>query len=381
MGRRLRIVRALGLVVGGIALAALLIEGGLRAMPHYLPRDARLTLDLFRVAIAMDSVEVGDPELGLKWKPGSDVLVEGHPEYRYHVKTYLNFPDAGFRGNVVPRPIVGVAVGDSFTFGLGVEAEEAWPELLSRLAGRNFANLGVVNYGPPQYTRVLQRYGPPLRPNIVLYSLYLDNDLGDAYYFARWQRKGGLYKPFFYGTSRFLARHLRLYQLLASPWSEARVMRAAADRNAPILQVRTQPVEGLTIAWEAVQQAILSAHRLADEAGAEMVVLLVPSKAQTYRSRVKIQGLIQAHLSVLDEYSRRVVQLCQGQGIRCLDLTPRFQERDLAGEQLYFHIDGHWNATGHRLAARTIYDYLVSERLLEGASGEPRGRSHPRNQH
>ncbi|MBI3780722.1 MAG: hypothetical protein HY278_06675, partial [candidate division NC10 bacterium] len=101
MIRRPAIISALGLAVMGVGLAALLIEGGLRAMPQYLPRDTRLVLELFQTKIALDSTQQEDLELGFKVKPNIDILIEGHPDYRYHVRTYLNFPDAGFRGNVV----------------------------------------------------------------------------------------------------------------------------------------------------------------------------------------------------------------------------------------------------------------------------------------
>ena len=67
----------------------------------------------------------------------------------------------------------------------------------------------------------------------------------------------------------------------------------------------------------------------------------------------------------LDEGNVLLSRLCEEYQIRYLDLTPRFMERALKGEQLYFRIDGHWNAAGHRLAARTVYDYLVNNRLLD----------------
>ncbi|MBI3780349.1 MAG: hypothetical protein HY278_04720, partial [candidate division NC10 bacterium] len=210
-------VRALGWIAGGTVLGLLLIEGGLRATPQYLPRGAQVSLGLFRAAITEYSTREEDPTLAYKVKPNTDVLIEGHPDYRYHVKTYLNFPDAGFRGNVVARPLVGIALGDSFTFGQGVEAEEAWPEQLSQLAGRNFANLGVFGYGPPQYTRVLKRYGLPLGPKIVLYAIYPHNDLADAVHFVRWQREGIPYEMPLLARARFLATHSRLYQLLRRP--------------------------------------------------------------------------------------------------------------------------------------------------------------------
>ncbi|MBI3780350.1 MAG: hypothetical protein HY278_04725 [candidate division NC10 bacterium] len=365
--RRLGIIRALGLVVAGIALALLLIEGGLRAMPQYLQRGTRLQLGVFRAQLAFSSTFEADAYLEHKLKPHLDVLIEGYPDYRYHVKTYLNFRHAGFRGNVVRRPLVGIALGDSFTFGMGVEAEEAWPEQLSQLAGRNFANLGVADYGPPQYTRVLGRYGLALRPKLVLYAIY-ENDLRDAILFAQWQKEGGgpydaLRKKGLFAKWLSLARYSRLYQLLlAQVFLPARrdpdFWRAAADQGRQLVEESDLPVEASKIAWGLVQEAILSAQRLTQEKGATLVVLLIPSKGQTFQLGTRWG----------DELDRAVLRLCEAARLRCLDLRPRFQERALAGEQLYFRIDGHWNAAGHRLAARTIYDYLLSQRLLEGST-------------
>jgi hypothetical protein len=147
---------------------------------------------------------------------------------------------------------------------------------------------------------------------------------------------------------------------------------AAADQKKLIIEViAEQPVQRQKIAWEAVQQAILSARQLTQDEGAALVLLLVPSKAQTYRHRLRTPSEPQEVLD-LDERNRQVIRLCHTYRISCLDLAPRFQERAL-GELLYFRIDGHWNAAGHRLAARTIYDYLVNNHLLEGTKGSHRG--------
>ena len=356
MGRRFGIVRALGLMAWGTVLGLLLIEGGLRAMPPYLPRDSRLALGIFRMTAAMDSTTEADPELRHRTKPNSDVAVEGHPEYRFHIRTYLNFPDAGFRGNVVPRPLVGVAVGDSFTFGAGVEAEEAWPEQLSRLAGRNFANLGVGAYGPQQYTSVLKRYGLALKPELVLYATYLGNDLRDAALFVKWQQEGGADKErfverFVAESRRFLARYSHLYQVL----HPSKVTEAIGDPKVLVMPEASPPASLRNIAWEALRDAILAARQLTQAAGATLVLVHLPPKAQAYHVR----------RPWAEGDTRQLLQLCEEYRIRCLDVTPRIQERTLAGEQLYFRLDGHWNAAGHRLAARTIYEYLVSQRLLD----------------
>ena len=93
-----------------------------------------------------------------------------------------------------------------------------------------------------------------------------------------------------------------------------------------------------------------------------MVLVLLPSKAQTYRRHFRTA-------SEPEEADARLVkQLCEQYRTSCLDLGPHFHEQALAGEQLHFRIDGHWNAAGNRLAARMIYDYLVKNRLLQMAT-------------
>jgi oligoribonuclease NrnB/cAMP/cGMP phosphodiesterase (DHH superfamily) len=61
---------------------------------------------------------------------------------------------------------------------------------------------------------------------------------------------------------------------------------------------------------------------------------------------------------------RLMLDFCAAERLRCLDLTPTFRQRAAQGEQLYFRLDGHWNAAGHALAADLIYEYLAAQGLL-----------------
>ena len=72
------------------------------------------------------------------------------------------------------------AIGDSFTFGMGVEAEEAWPALLqSRLAlpGRvvETLNFGVCGYSIDENLAVLEHKTPAWKPRVVVLG-YFFND-------------------------------------------------------------------------------------------------------------------------------------------------------------------------------------------------------------
>ena len=91
------------------------------------------------------------------------------------------------------------------------------------------------------------------------------------------------------------------------------------------------------------------------QAGAELVVILIPSKEFVY--------LPLAH-DLLDEELRRrlepgwhwnlVAQHCQKRGIPTVTLGPAMQAATGQGSTLYFKTNAHWNAAGHRLAAQRI---------------------------
>jgi len=371
-----------GLVLGGIFLVLLLVEGALRAVPQLFPPTVRRSLEKGRHETALKRVFTDDPRLGIKIRPDSDLVIEGPHDLRYRVKTYLNLPAAGFRGNVKERPLIGVALGDAFTFGTGVEGADAWPEQLSELAGKNFANLGVPGLGPPQYTMLLNSYGLGLRPKIVLYTLSQD-DLDDTSCFAVWlqSRRQGEYccPPETRSPSRigrFLADHSSLYWTFKTYFSRE-LSRGDDPEGQPtdVIRFEMDKIKGLLLpeaipeAWKLTERLIRTSHQAAKKAGAVLVLVLLPSKEQAYWHIVSKERADAAQYD-LDRLNRPVKQLCKAANLQCLDLTPVFQEQTRERRALYFRLDRHWNAEGHRLAARTIYDYLVKNRLLQKA--EPR---------
>ena len=66
-----------------------------------------------------------------------------------------------------------LAVGDSYTQGNGVQAEEAWPKRLqARLANLHVFNAGVSAYGLHQIRRTAEVLFPILHPELILVGLY-----------------------------------------------------------------------------------------------------------------------------------------------------------------------------------------------------------------
>ena len=78
-----------------------------------------------------------------------------------------------------------LALGDSFTFGLGVEEDEVFHQLAAdplRESGLaiEVLNGGIPAIGVPQEVRWLERHGLGFDPDLVLLAMFIGNDLRDA---------------------------------------------------------------------------------------------------------------------------------------------------------------------------------------------------------
>lgn len=73
----------------------------------------------------------GDPYLGIHLKPDVDLWVRGHPDFSYRVTTSppVGSLNMGIRDMLSDKKPCGTAVGDSFTFGVGVNKEIAFLDL------------------------------------------------------------------------------------------------------------------------------------------------------------------------------------------------------------------------------------------------------------
>lgn len=124
------------------------------------------------------------PAVPLIFPPHSEVHYETS-EYSYHVR--IN--SMGFRDREVdPQRRAAtriLAIGDSFTYGWGVELEASWPKVVERLARAaghdvEVLNLGAPGSGPHAYARVARRAIPRLKPDLVLVGVLQGDDLEQA---------------------------------------------------------------------------------------------------------------------------------------------------------------------------------------------------------
>ncbi|MEO1366998.1 MAG: GDSL-type esterase/lipase family protein, partial [Acidobacteriota bacterium] len=237
------------------------------------------------------------------------------------------------------------ALGDSFTFGHGVEAREAWPARLEALLdGVEASNVAVTGYGTDQQMLRFEGRADALRPDAVVLGLFA----GNVFRNARFEQLG-------YAKPRFVLRGGRL-ELRGVPVPEEPPS-PPPSRLWGLLSKTAGGVLGhlgYGEAW-AVTGGILDRLAAACEArGATFHVVILPKDQMIYG-----QG---PRRKLHERMHGRLHRLLDERGLDYLDLTDALRSGAVggaaAGDRLYYPADGHWTPAGHRVAAAAIAEWL-----------------------
>ncbi len=360
-----------------------------------LPALGKLTLLAVGFGVGLLIAEVGvrliAPQALWQWHPGPFVEdgegffrlrpgLHSESKNRVEFEHQVEVNAAGLRGPELEAKAAGecriLAIGDSFTFGVGVEGAEVFHQqaaLRLRQQGVSATTLngGIPAIGVPQAVRWLRRHGLKTEPDVVLLSFFVGNDLQDASSRNEWVIDEGqlVIGARTKGWKRWFYRNSHLYVLLKKslsarllarfglrePWS----LRSARDSFAVYQLAPSQLIEeGLRNTDLALTELV----ELAEAHGFRLVAMLIPDILQVDDQRWQ-SALRQLELAPADYHPRRPSTILQdlfaSHQIPFHDLTDAFDAGFDAGEALYFPIDRHWTPAGHRLAAAEIVDQLL----------------------
>jgi lysophospholipase L1-like esterase len=302
-----------------------------------------------------------DPPRRYRIAPGFRGTIANQVEYDTEIATN----SLGLRGPEVgpKRGLRILALGDSFTFGVGARQEETWPARLAELLGAEVLNAGAPGFGVPDAVAWYERYGAQLDPDVVVLAVFLANDLQDA---SPDQPKvavvdgqlvvpgetGGLRRWFYYHSHLFrllkssvLEGGLRARLGLREPWA-VRELRSEFAMYSPNLPPELQ------------RGAVATEQAVARLAGQRVLAVLVPSLPQV--DPAKWQAVLaQLGLDSAQHDPLRPNRLFRGiferHGIPVLDLTETFRK---AGKRIYYPIDQHLTPEGYELMARAVGEAL-----------------------
>lgn len=272
-------------------------------------------------------------------------------------------------------------LGDSFMEGLQVPFEGSLPYLLEQSLGPQngkrveVLNAGVGGWGTDDELRYLTAYGLQYRPDLVVIAMTLHNDLSDNLRKAWHKLDNGVLVdqptapaswPRYKVTQlkAFLASRFQLYQL----WRRVRhggeirqVGRALSAHVVQLFRVPNSPriAEGLALTGQ-----LLSAIKdTTASVGGRVAIVMLPLKYQLsdtiFAALVRTAGVPADSMQLLKPQAM-VTRVADSLGIPVVDLLPGFRQWTAdSTAPLYLDWDGHWNAAGHRLAAREAAEGLV----------------------
>lgn len=130
-----------------------------------------------RGAFPLPNVYEPDAARGVRLRPGGETSVGGRGERI----TTVRINESGYRGAAWPEPSRDeiVIVGDSISFGLGVEEDEVMAARLRAALGRSVIDASVPTYGPPEYLATMAEVLEKRRPKVVVLALNFLNDFAE----------------------------------------------------------------------------------------------------------------------------------------------------------------------------------------------------------
>jgi len=343
------------LVCFGCAVAVLITE---LSLSLFMPQQVRMATAPTGFFLRYD------PDIGWVNREGAtgvDTLPKEGGRYDVRINTL------GYRGRevAIPKPLGTrriVFIGDSNTFGYGVQERERFTDLLAAKApsGTEIVNLGVFGYGSDQEAIYLERNALRFEPDMVVLAVSA-GDLSDLMSSVN----AGAAKPFCRmingkltlnnvpvpqstpllsnrslesRTKVFLYRHSHLYRLLLS-----RVL--ALNRYMTDTVKEMEENEG----FEVMLEIIRGMKQVCSEGGIGFKVLLISHGEW-------IEGY-RRNSSARIGYYQQLKQMLKTSGIEVIDPTDVFVSWQK--EPLFFTNDAvHLTAAGNRLVAGELHGIL-----------------------
>lgn len=296
----------------------------------------------------------------------------------------------GFRNAARPERCDVLFVGDSQTWGFGVDIDEAFPQRFAALTGAVCYQMADGSYGPVQY-RELVRRGLALSPRRVLVAFYFGNDLVDAADYAGLDGAEDVrtpdrtYRvrrnPEFDGpnapncTMAAVDRVLAASRLLdaAANVVKSRLRGGVLDRDpgsvpfadptAPTILTPAYRLQALDTERPLVRDGAMVTARCFDaiaalcrDAGAECVLLAIPTKEYCYATWRGDEVPELAALRRAEDAARAAVFAAAVRaGLRVVDLNGPLLDSLRSGAPPWRRGgDGHLGRGGHEVAAHTL---------------------------
>jgi len=283
-----------------------------------------------------------------------------------------------------------LVLGDSFTFGTGVEAEDVYPrQIETTLHDARHANVVVINAGVPGYgtlqeTLWFERLVDVVKPDPVLLGFFLGNDFLANSHLIEWAVIDGyLVNKTDNGSRLFLTQKLgippeikialhtrsHLYTALMNAWSTIVVNAGLATKMEEFEIYHSRPSP---MAERAIAATKVVLDRLASDCNKRHLPLAIVSIPDRW-TEDKLNGESEYDINRAADVLRGLVQ---EESVLFLDLGQALR----GNGEYYYPVDGHLTRVGHQVVgtaiARSLLDGDLQPLLRRDVSQATHQRRH-----
>jgi lysophospholipase L1-like esterase len=297
--------------------------------------------------------------------------------------TYVHINGDGFRDteHSVPKNASVfriMVIGDSFTFGQGVNLEDTYSKYLERLINNKgmtseVINCGVIGYGMWQYLEVLRRKVIPYKPDLVILGIFIDDITTSFSPYRNLENWPGT-NPFAKDASDLMNRSY-LWNFFEN-WNTIFETKYRYRRGYEYLKgieerkEATGPAHPETT-WYQIMYGKLPKQSYLDFAQTLDLFIRTCEAANIQSLIVLIPDAAQLHEHARQAVNRFVEENCREIGVPLVDATESF-ERDKDPRTLYlFPFDAHTSPKGHRLIAESVFEKIQELRLHSFSISSP----------
>lgn len=271
-----------------------------------------------------------------------------------------------------------VVLGDSFTWGFGVNDDEVYTEVLERrLNDVEVINLGVTGFAISQEIRYLKREGLKYNPDIVLLALCM-NDLPYAQFEPRTLNRKRLELPsdesLFVWVKKRASENSALYSFVKERINTSKTLVKLLVRlklkerleGFGELDINLKPAlkvypETLQEAFEFNKRQLRKVHDELRDKGIRFIIAMIPSlqsvDEKAFRHSIAYLDFSPEDFELGKPY-RLIEEFGEENGIEVINPLFAFRRKHTDEATLFLRNDMHFTEFGHELFAQEIAEYL-----------------------
>jgi len=324
----------------------------------------------------------------VKFKPNTLIRSQGYRgtsnQFSYEwITDHLGFKNLDSVSKLKKVDIV--ALGNSFTEGMGVSTEYIWPSILTK-KGYPTYNLGVQGYAPIQIEGTLKKYGLRFSPKYVIIG-YCASTYGREKSFIN--TKLVIKNKKFTGGIDSIANHeikrqtkfisSALYQIatisLKKYFFSTKLKFSIVDPifipyQEGILSIKKEnlisDISSNSLAWQNTLKAFNNIIKMARSINAKIIIVYFPHRPEVYFKRATGKDMPEKYFEKIE--SNLIHLFTQEKDIGFINPFKKLQyyvnnlEENFDIEQLpYLQLDGHMSKIGHLLIAEEILLYIQTK--------------------